>query len=508
MFSALTLGLAASLASPAMAFWRMPCPGNLIHERADPIVSPGQISGHVHTIMGGNGFGFDMTYQQARNSQCSSCPITKDMSNYWVPTLYYHAQNGSFISVPQVGGATVYYEQRGGPNNDQLLAFPEGFRMLAGNPFLHTYNDTFEQQAVSYACLNYNGPATAETHAFPNNNCPDGLRAQVYFPSCWDGVNLDSPDHKSHVAYPESVAYNDGPCPASHPKHLISLFYEVIWDVNQFANDWYGDEQPFVWSSGDATGYGYHGDFVNGWDVPTLQNAVDTCLADSGALTDCPVFELYDDSFCQSCKIPPSVDEQVDGVLEFLPGCNAYNDGKTVGSTQGCVNNAKIGQPETFYTDLTHSMGWEYAGCASDNYFTRTLNGYSFSDDAMTVEKCVQGCSAKGYTYAGTEYASQCYCDNSVLSGRAPIPGVMGQCTMKCNGDDGEYCGGSGALSLYQKCGGSCQNAQYGVVGNSTSTTSATSSGTSSVPLSTGTTGATSRRAVHRRARHGNRWDM
>ena len=23
------------------------------------------------------------------------------------------------------------------------------------------------------------------------------------FPQCWDGVNLDSPDHKSHMAYPE-----------------------------------------------------------------------------------------------------------------------------------------------------------------------------------------------------------------------------------------------------------------------------------------------------------------
>lgn len=94
----------------------MPCPGRLVTERADPIVSPGAISGHVHTISGGNGFNFSMDYAQARASTCSSCPITADLSNYWTPKLYYQTQNGSFIDVPQAGdgegvygGMTVYY---------------------------------------------------------------------------------------------------------------------------------------------------------------------------------------------------------------------------------------------------------------------------------------------------------------------------------------------------------------------------------------------------------------
>lgn len=40
-------------ATPSSAFWRMPCPGRIVDERADPIVSPGSVSGHVHTISGG-----------------------------------------------------------------------------------------------------------------------------------------------------------------------------------------------------------------------------------------------------------------------------------------------------------------------------------------------------------------------------------------------------------------------------------------------------------------------
>ena len=74
--------------------------------------------------------------------------------------------------------------------------------MVAGEPSLRSYNDTLEQNAISFACL---GTNTAETNGFPNIKCPDGLRAQVFFPSCWNGVDLDSADHKSHMAYPSGV---------------------------------------------------------------------------------------------------------------------------------------------------------------------------------------------------------------------------------------------------------------------------------------------------------------
>lgn len=96
-------------AGPVAAFWKVPCTSPVLHERADPIVNPGQVAGHAHTIMGGNGFGFSMDFRQARASTCTTCRVTADRSNYWVPSLYYQAQNGSFISVKQVGGALIYY---------------------------------------------------------------------------------------------------------------------------------------------------------------------------------------------------------------------------------------------------------------------------------------------------------------------------------------------------------------------------------------------------------------
>jgi len=103
------LGLLALAASPVTAFWRLPCKAPVVVERADPILNPGAASPHLHTIMGGNGFGFNMDYAQTQTSQCSSCTVQKDFSNYWTPNLWYQAENGSFTNVPQVGGALVYY---------------------------------------------------------------------------------------------------------------------------------------------------------------------------------------------------------------------------------------------------------------------------------------------------------------------------------------------------------------------------------------------------------------
>jgi hypothetical protein len=33
----------------------------------------------------------------------------------------------------------------------------------------------------------------------PTESCAGGIRTIITFPTCWDGVNLDSPDHKSHL---------------------------------------------------------------------------------------------------------------------------------------------------------------------------------------------------------------------------------------------------------------------------------------------------------------------
>ncbi|GAP83249.2 putative WSC domain-containing protein [Rosellinia necatrix] len=453
MYMKSILGLAI-LASGADAFWRLPCSSPVVVERADPIVDPNAVSKHVHTVLGANAFNFTMNYEDTQTASCSTCKAVEDLSNYWVPNLYYHAQNGSFIPVRQTGGALIYYLQRFDPKDpnaaEGLIAFPKDFRMLAGNPTNRNFTNTPEQRAVSFVCLGTEGPAT---YNMPNKNCPGGLRAQLIMPSCWDGRNLDSPDHKSHMAYPSGL--DNGVCPSSHPKRFITLFYEVNWSVDDFKNMWYGNEQPFVFSNGDPTGYGYHGDFVNGWDIPTLQRAINECNAASGNIEECGAFTLRRDEDMNACKVLPRVHEAVGGAaLAALPGCNAIQRGPAPATAQtGCGAPAAIGDPILPYTDASATRGWAHVACAKDPQGQRrTLADYALDRGDMTVARCLDACGARGYKFAGVEYRSQCFCGNALSPDRLPTPGTLGDCSLPCAGDPAQLCGGAAQVSVYERC--------------------------------------------------------
>lgn len=278
------------------------------------------------------------------------------------------------------------------------------------------------------------------------------------------------------MSYFNGTEYNTGVCPSTHPKHMISLFYEVLYDINIFKDMWYNNtylrsnvSHPFVFSNGDATGYGFHADFVNGWDVEVLQRATTECTNDSGNVEDCNAVTQYSYDECNACKLPPVIDERMDGWMDSLPGCNpvSYGPGPAPRPDR-CQPNATLGPPVENYIDFTTSRGWRYAGCASDDVVNRTLGLYWPPSDGLTIEKCIDFCSdpshGNGYEYAGVEYGGECYCGSQLLdASRAPQPGIYGNCDMKCTGNVTQTCGGPIALSLYQRCSESalCQNYEF-----------------------------------------------
>jgi hypothetical protein len=103
------LGLFLLLTQPTAAFFKITCSQPVVVERYDPITSSGTTSGHVHTVMGANGFSDSMDDDSLNDANCTTCSVTADHSNYWVPNLYYQAEDGHFESVNQVGGTDVYY---------------------------------------------------------------------------------------------------------------------------------------------------------------------------------------------------------------------------------------------------------------------------------------------------------------------------------------------------------------------------------------------------------------
>jgi len=115
----------------------------------------------------------------------------------------------------------------------------------------------------------------------------------------------------SHVAYPSSGTFeNNGPCPSTHPVKIPQLFYEVVWDTTKF-NDkslWPTDgSQPFVWSYGDPTGYGTHGDYVFGWKGDSLQKAMDT-----NCNINCPALKTQSIADGNKCTVKTTVPENID----------------------------------------------------------------------------------------------------------------------------------------------------------------------------------------------------
>lgn len=116
--------------------------------------------------------------------------------------------------------------------------------------------EDLQQRSIGFNCLNYARGANEGTltrHYLPDKpyldgNCVDGIRFEVMFPSCWNGKDLDSPNHKDHMAYPDLVM--NGNCPETHPVHTVGLMYEIIWDVAAFKDK----KGIFVGAHGDPLG--------------------------------------------------------------------------------------------------------------------------------------------------------------------------------------------------------------------------------------------------------------
>jgi hypothetical protein len=70
----------------------------------------------------------------------------------------------------------------------------------------------------------------------------------VRFPDCWNGRDLDTADHKSHVEFRNS----DGTCPPSHPVPFMEINLEVGYRQRNLRPN------QLILSTGDRVGYGIY----------------------------------------------------------------------------------------------------------------------------------------------------------------------------------------------------------------------------------------------------------
>jgi hypothetical protein len=218
----------------------------------DPIVAFGRPgASHDHSFVGSRSTHHSSIFPTLRAAG-TSCERPSDTAAYWVPTLF----QGT-TAIPPVA-ATIYYRR---VTVAPIRSFPPNLRMIAGTATA----DRPQGMAITWwSCGAASG--TKPSAAIPT--CPNvrgsWLRLHVRFPACWNGRQLDSVDHKSHMAYPVR-----GACPSTHPVSVPQLTQIYRYQSR-------GGGTDFYLASGGQ--YSAHADFVNAWRQPVLRMLVEACL--------------------------------------------------------------------------------------------------------------------------------------------------------------------------------------------------------------------------------------
>jgi len=240
----------------------------------DPIVYPGQPGrAHLHSFFGNTALNANTTAANITttgNSTCTGGVINR--SGYWVASII-DVRTGRPI---KPDNAVVYYKTAdwaGGAGAGRVQAMPAGLRMIAGNAANTQAFDYWWQSPVGWYCQRSDGSQYLERgQVIPACAPGDQVAMSLNFPACWDGVNLDSPDHKSHMAFDRNG------CPATHPILLPKITMTIRWTVAS-------TDQVSAWrlssDNYDTTkpgGYSAHADWFNGWNPAVEANWLNGCV--------------------------------------------------------------------------------------------------------------------------------------------------------------------------------------------------------------------------------------
>lgn len=278
-----------SAAPDVVGAFRFIC--NPSHEsRDDPIVFPGQPGkSHLHQFFGNTAADGNSTYQSLRTTGDSTCNNALNRSAYWMPAML----NGKG-GVVRPDYVSIYYKRR--PDTDPecqrmgkaCVALPKGLRFVFGYDMI---NGSPKTGAGYYNCQ---GPTATSGHyadiVTAAKNCPVGnqLGAVINAPNCWDGRNLDSTDHRSHVAYPSYGDWGYEKCPATHPYVIpgftMGVWYTVDSDLDT-SGTWDGSKPTWHLSSDEMPGMPmmrpgstFHADWFGAWDDQVMGMWMDNCI--------------------------------------------------------------------------------------------------------------------------------------------------------------------------------------------------------------------------------------
>jgi uncharacterized protein DUF1996 len=188
----------------------------------------------------------------------TTCRTEADHAAYWAPALL--ADGEPLVPVEML----AYYRVPIGADATGIEPPPNGLEMIAGDA---EATEPQDPDVVAWTCGAALSSAVEDPEVTPVPR-PCGAHGELWlqlrFESCWDGENLHSDDHRSHLA-PQD---DDRTCPPSHPVLIPELTLEVRYPGVASGE--------LTLASGPATGG--HGDAIMAWDEDHLAREVDICL--------------------------------------------------------------------------------------------------------------------------------------------------------------------------------------------------------------------------------------
>ncbi|KAI0774627.1 hypothetical protein BD413DRAFT_472400 [Trametes elegans] len=85
--------------------------------------------------------------------------------------------------------------------------------------------------------------------------------------------------------------------------------------------------------------------------------------------------------------------------------------------------------------------------CAVDNPARILAADVTTQTANNTPAACVAACAARGFGYAGVEFANECHCGTGLVGALQPAP--ASDCDMACAGDPNVACGGPWRIQVY-----------------------------------------------------------
>ncbi|WP_161808771.1 DUF1996 domain-containing protein [Tsuneonella troitsensis] len=258
----------------------------------DPVLYPGQPGkSHLHQPWGNAAFDAYTTPARlaaSAETDCNSTPFSLNRSLYWMPALVY--LDNSMAIQPDL--VSVYYKRssKGSPECDpansrfvgKCVGLPNQIRFIFG---WDPARPTAKIRGASWYCTGGTGQHFSNIQDVFASGCKvgDTLIANTMAPDCWDGKHLDTPDHRSHLAY-SGWYTQDGlrHCPAGFPFLIPQEENKAMWTVTA---DMIGaDGKSRIGLSSDhmlpgaRPGETLHADYIETWDARAKAIWIDNCI--------------------------------------------------------------------------------------------------------------------------------------------------------------------------------------------------------------------------------------